>query len=166
MLSHLGSAADAYPVQLESRFPHVLARMAELWGTEEMGSYFKSLIIPDRPNRQGFPREAAEEIFRLSLLHGSIEVMTVEDPDDASGEDFHAMPEGIRRLERRSMSDRRQQDLGPPPGYVERRITADRRATAIAEIQLSEEEWTAYFSAGPRRHKPLAAKRPPSSRLN
>lgn len=72
MLRHLGDQADAYPVCLEQRFPHVLARIADLWGTRQMDAYFHSLMVSDRPNREGFPAEVAREIFRISMIHSTV----------------------------------------------------------------------------------------------
>lgn len=71
MRQHLGHHhADAYPSELALGFPHILARIAALWGTKEMDDYFHSLMVSDRQNRQGFPAPVATEIFRLSMIHG------------------------------------------------------------------------------------------------
>lgn len=68
----LSDHADAYPHALERGFPHVLARIVGLWGSPELDAYFQSLMVSDRPNRQGFPADAATEIFRLSMIHGML----------------------------------------------------------------------------------------------
>jgi hypothetical protein len=72
MLRQLGDDADAYPGQLEHHFPHVLARITALWGSPEMDTYFESLLVSDRPGRQGFPPDVAMEIFRVSIIHGAL----------------------------------------------------------------------------------------------
>jgi hypothetical protein len=72
MLRQLGDDADAYPDQLEHHFPHVLARITALWGSPEMDTYFESLLVSERPGRQGFPPEVAMEIFRVSIIHGAL----------------------------------------------------------------------------------------------
>jgi len=74
MLKHLNGAAESYPQCIEKKFPHVLAMMVKLWGTTAMDAYLTSLMVTNRPNRVGFPADAATEIFRLSLLHGALEV--------------------------------------------------------------------------------------------
>lgn len=68
----LAENADAYPLQLEQRFPQILARLVELWGTADLDRYLSSLMVADRADRQGFPSAAAREIFRLSLIHGAL----------------------------------------------------------------------------------------------
>lgn len=45
--------------------------------------------------------------------------------------------------EKRTQTDRRIRDDGPPVGCRERRSRSDRRQTIIAEITL--QEWTRYF---------------------
>lgn len=74
MLHHLGASSDVYPTHIEQQFPRILAKIVELWGKPPMDAYLESLMVSDRPNRQGFPSEVATEIFRLSVLHGSLEV--------------------------------------------------------------------------------------------
>lgn len=71
LLAKMGEHAGCYPAQIERQFPHVLARLAELWGTRDADRYLDSLMVSDRPNRAGFPPDVAMEIFRLSTAHAS-----------------------------------------------------------------------------------------------
>jgi len=73
MLAHLGEKADAYPRQIELRFPHILARLVELWGKPEGDAYLNGLMVADRPGRKGFPEDAASELFRLSMIHVALQ---------------------------------------------------------------------------------------------
>lgn len=41
--------------------------------------------------------------------------------------------------------DRRQSDLGPPNGYGERRLAADRRLPKVEEFSISEADWERLF---------------------
>jgi len=41
--------------------------------------------------------------------------------------------------------DRRQNDLGPPSGYDERRLAADRRLPQVEEFSISEADWQKLF---------------------
>ncbi len=45
----------------------------------------------------------------------------------------------------RAVSDRRDDDFGPPGGWKERRRTTERRIPAVEETAMSEDEWQAYF---------------------
>ena len=72
MRQHLADHFDAYPSQLERHFPHVLARIVELWGSRQMDPYFQSLLVSDRPTGQGFPAEVAKEVFGLSVIHDAL----------------------------------------------------------------------------------------------
>lgn len=46
---------------------------------------------------------------------------------------------------RRTKTDRRQRDYGPPRGWTERRHHAERRLPAVEEAELSAEDFTRYF---------------------
>lgn len=72
LLQHLGDHADAYPIELEQQFPHIVARIADLWGTHHMESYLQSLIVSDRPKRQGFPVEVIMEIYMIYETHATL----------------------------------------------------------------------------------------------
>lgn len=67
--------ANLRPVALTRQYPHVANRLAELWQQpEQCETYLKSLIMLDRPTRQGFAFDAAAELNRLldyytSVLH-------------------------------------------------------------------------------------------------
>jgi hypothetical protein len=68
MLVHLGERAKDYPEALEKRFPRILAKLVEVWGKPAADTYLDSLMVSDRPSRQGFPLEVASEILRLSMI--------------------------------------------------------------------------------------------------
>jgi len=67
--------ANLRPLALTRQYPHIASRMAELWRQpEQCETYLKSLIMLDRPARQGFAFDAAAELNRLldyytSVLH-------------------------------------------------------------------------------------------------
>lgn len=56
---------------LERDYPHVCARIATLWGYQEMNEYFDSLWLADGP-RQGFVPDAMSELMLLARLHQMI----------------------------------------------------------------------------------------------
>ena len=73
LLESLGEQnAGVYPQHIEQSFPRILAKIAELWGKPALDAFLDSLMVSDRPGRQGFSPEIAMEIFRLSTLHGSL----------------------------------------------------------------------------------------------
>ncbi|MFC5302042.1 hypothetical protein [Azospira restricta] len=100
LLAKMGEHAASYPVQIEQRFPHVLARLAELWGTRDADRYLDSLMVSDRPNRAGFPPDVAMEIFRLATAHGSYGLSTA-----ASGTGWAGVDEAA--LAKKAFSDQR-----------------------------------------------------------
>jgi len=62
-----------YPHQLVARFPHVARKIEAMWGDAgATADYFTELMIPSRPNRQGFPPEVAAEIMSLSIAYDRI----------------------------------------------------------------------------------------------
>lgn len=72
LLDHLSGDESLYPVRLEQQFPRILERVVDLWGTSDLDYYLESLMISDRPDRQGFQPDVAMEIFRLSVAHGAL----------------------------------------------------------------------------------------------
>lgn len=72
LLGKMGEYADDYPDQLEHYFPRILVKIADLWGTSSLDSYLKSLMLPDRHDRHGFPPEVGSEILRLGRINGLI----------------------------------------------------------------------------------------------
>lgn len=47
----------------------------------------------------------------------------------------------------RDGTDRRQDEVGPPSGWKDRRRRTERRIPALDECEVSESEWLAYFGA-------------------
>jgi len=72
LLAKMADRAEDYPLHIELRFPHILARIADLWGTAELDAYLDVLMLPDRQDRQGFPPEVAMDVFHLSTVHGTL----------------------------------------------------------------------------------------------
>ncbi len=101
MLVRLGPHAKAYPNQIAQRFPHILEKLVCLWGQPEANGYLDSLMVMDRPNRQGFPAEVATEIFQLSMIHGSLSMEPQEDDQGwASSSNFEVSDYFGRRSNR------------------------------------------------------------------
>ena len=72
LLEKMGKRSDAFPAQLEQRFPRIFARIAELWGRPALDSYLEDLMLSDRDGRQGFPPDVAMELFRLTTAHDAL----------------------------------------------------------------------------------------------
>lgn len=73
-----GEFHGKYPHQLVARFPHVARKIEAMWSdAEATADYFTELMIPSRPNRQGFPPEVAAEIMSLSVAYDRIGHMQV-----------------------------------------------------------------------------------------
>ena len=54
----------------------------------------------------------------------------------------------MKRAELRAApTDRRVEDIGPPGGWRERRKHVERRIPETFEIEVSADEWAAYFGA-------------------
>lgn len=51
----------------------------------------------------------------------------------------------VRAGERRKQPDRRDEDIGPPSGWKERRRKTERRIPRVEEYAVSEGEWQFYF---------------------
>lgn len=48
-------------------------------------------------------------------------------------------------IEQRTHADRRQRDIGPPRGWVDRRQHAERRLPKTTEADLSADDFAKYF---------------------
>ena len=47
------AAADSFPEAIAQRFPHILARIADLWGSAALDAYLDGLMLDDRGERPG-----------------------------------------------------------------------------------------------------------------
>jgi hypothetical protein len=68
----LGAHQEKFPQHTARRFPHVVDRLADLWGSTEIDGYFGELMVADERRRAGFPPEVALEILALSMLHDAL----------------------------------------------------------------------------------------------
>lgn len=69
MLSLVAGEDHLYPHALEKQFSRIMAKIIELWDTPQMEVFFHDLMVDKRGGRQGFPKEVAVEIYRLSQLY-------------------------------------------------------------------------------------------------
>lgn len=68
LLRILDDREENYPHALAQQYPRILNKILSLWDTPSIGAYFADLLVDDRGNRAGFPKEVASEIFYLSTL--------------------------------------------------------------------------------------------------
>jgi hypothetical protein len=73
-LQTLKCSPNLYPKILEERYPHVLEKIIKLWNSPEGEAYFTDLLQPNgrgggRMDRDGFPQNVWDEIFRLLQLY-------------------------------------------------------------------------------------------------
>jgi hypothetical protein len=54
-------------------------------------------------------------------------------------------------VERRSLYERRQRDVGPPAGCADRRRLTERRVPRLPENTMSDAEWQSLFGVKGRR---------------
>lgn len=71
------SKEEALEVLRQSRYSRIASRIELMWGTDELSTYFKELIISDRETRQGFPNDIFHAILKLSNLNDGIGVLEV-----------------------------------------------------------------------------------------
>jgi len=69
VLQILKCSPNLYPRILEERYPHVLEKIVQLWGSPDGEYYLADLLNPSysggRFNRRGFPVDAWKEILLL-----------------------------------------------------------------------------------------------------
>lgn len=63
---------DLYPWALEAQYPRILQRIMDAWDNPQRArAMFAELLVDVRGGRQGFPREVAHDLFRLSETYDS-----------------------------------------------------------------------------------------------
>jgi hypothetical protein len=63
-------ASDGRPESIiEQKFPHIAARIMAFWRTHALSDYIASILVMDRQDRQGFPREVVEDLLMLHALN-------------------------------------------------------------------------------------------------
>lgn len=68
---------EALEVLRQSRYSRIASRIELMWGTDELCTYFKELIISDRDTRQGFPNDIFHAILKLSNLNDGIGTLEI-----------------------------------------------------------------------------------------
>jgi ankyrin repeat protein len=89
LLSILNNREEKYPHALEQQYPRILSKIMSLWDSPSIEAYFADLLVDDRGNRAGFPKEVASDIFYLSTLHSH-----QPEPQEYP---WSGVPEGIER---------------------------------------------------------------------
>lgn len=74
VLAKFRTHVDKPALVLESEYPHVMTRLLLVWGGDkqelkEFWNYHRSLVVSDRPDRQGFSHDALREILAIGRLH-------------------------------------------------------------------------------------------------
>lgn len=69
ILKLLQGEDHSYPHELEKQYPRVMNKIIELWDTPDMEEHLLDLMVDKRGGRQGFPKEVAVEIHRLSQVY-------------------------------------------------------------------------------------------------
>lgn len=54
---------------IEQRFPHIAKRLTALWPSEACALYLASLLVSDRPDRQGFPADVMDDLLMLNEIN-------------------------------------------------------------------------------------------------
>ena len=82
ILKLLQGEDHSYPHELEKRYPRVMNTIIELWDTPGIEEYFLNLMVDKRGGRQGFPKEVAVEIHRLSQTYDRTRTTLKNNDDD------------------------------------------------------------------------------------
>jgi len=100
---------DRYPHHLDARYPRLLERIAELWGTKQLDPYLYDLVYDTRGGRQGFPMDVMLELMFLQTLSSETQAQSDEDPwgdeKDAAGPGAGATATDLQSLLERAIRD-------------------------------------------------------------
>lgn len=81
-----GEYARYFPEKTAERFPRIIYKIEELWGSVRLDAYFSELLLMDRPDRQGFPPEIVMELFELSSAYDRMKSKDGRKKEDVWGE--------------------------------------------------------------------------------
>ena len=73
-----------YPKYIEEHYPQIFEKLLEYWETCQMYPYLDELMMSKREGRQGFPPEAAVEVWTLNSLY----LAMYPNPDKGLGTDI------------------------------------------------------------------------------
>jgi hypothetical protein len=65
LLEYLNGNTHLYPSSVAVQFPTIIDKLISLWETTEIDKYIESLLFDTRGDRQGFPPEVANELWKL-----------------------------------------------------------------------------------------------------
>jgi len=68
----LTRAPDQCITTMEKDFPRVLQAIQAMWGYQELNVYFRKLMMDQRGDREGFPKEVWEDLYLLEHMHHEI----------------------------------------------------------------------------------------------
>jgi hypothetical protein len=80
IIKSMTAAPDLRASAIEMFAPHLVEKITALWGTAALHQCLSDLSMMDRPDRQGFPREVASELFTLFSLNK--ELANITDPQE------------------------------------------------------------------------------------
>lgn len=64
---------ERYPHTLEEKYPRIMGKIADTWGTPECGEYLSELMLDTRNgSRAGFPPDVAADLLMLSRLNQTV----------------------------------------------------------------------------------------------
>ena len=73
LLKLLQDNESKYPKFLEAKYPYIIEKLLEYWGTAQMTPYLDELMMSRRPkNRQGFSAEVTAEIWALNSFYEAL----------------------------------------------------------------------------------------------
>jgi len=91
LLKLLNNNERNYPHSLAQQFPRILSKIMDLWDSPEIDDYFSSLMIADRHNREGFPKEVVSDVMYLSMVHTKL-----KDTKEATAKPWADVNEGAK----------------------------------------------------------------------
>jgi uncharacterized protein len=153
MNSHFHSALQRhpgrYPARLDQRYPHILERIEQLWGTSQIDHYLQELLLDTRGNRQGFAPEVMSDLMFLHGLH--VEAKEVGSTEDVWG--TQAVRKGLV-----------QQELTDPQILLDRAVR-DGNETAVRRLltdgvdvsRRNANSWTPLMAASFAGNRRVAA---------
>ena len=67
---HQHAPGDGLPEStIEQRFPHIARQLVAMWGSEACAMLISRLVVSDRLDRKGFPREVIDDLMMLYELN-------------------------------------------------------------------------------------------------
>ena len=72
MSNEIKAYLDAKVPRIKQEFPKLYDNIVLFWGSKDFLEYIEKTVTSDRTNRQGFPPDIMQELFKIQTIHDKL----------------------------------------------------------------------------------------------